>query len=102
MLPSIPRDDLEDLIEECISLTAPSCNDGWSVYDQRTGKGKEKESKKVVWGLSKLDGIIDEWDWIGIVELSGPRRVGKSVSSRPDDQLRVATRVTCCFEDPSS
>jgi DNA repair protein RAD51 len=34
----------------------------------------------VGWGLSGLDGIIEEWDGVGIVEISGPRRVGKSVS----------------------
>ena len=44
------------------------------------GKGKGKGKEKVGWGLEGLDGIIAEWDGVGIVELSGPRRVGKSVS----------------------
>jgi len=79
LLPTIPKDDLEDLREECINLTAPATSDGFTAYGVGKGKGKGKE--KVGWGLEGLDGIIAEWDGVGIVELSGSRRVGKSVSS---------------------
>lgn len=53
------------------------------MYEAGKGKGKGKE--KVGWGLEGLDGIIAEWDGVGIVELSGPRRVGKSVSPSPQN-----------------
>lgn len=78
LLPTIPKDELEDLIEACVNLTAPSTSDGFTAYEVGKGKGKGKE--KVGWELEGLDGIIGEWDGVGIVELSGPRRVGKSVS----------------------
>ena len=87
LLPAIPRDDLQDLVEDCIHLTAPSGSDGFTVYEAEKVKGKGKEREKVGWGLEGLDGIIDEWDGVGIVELSGPRRVGKSVS--PSSQSRA-------------
>jgi DNA repair protein RAD51 len=79
LLPSVPKGDLEDLIEACVNLTAPSSSDGFTAY--QVGKGKGKGREKVGWGLEGLDGIIGEWDGVGIVELSGPRRVGKSVSN---------------------
>jgi DNA repair protein RAD51 len=79
VLPSIPKDDLEHLIEACVNLTAPSTSDGFTAYEVGKGKGKGKGREKVGWGLEGLDGIIAEWDGAGIVELSGPRRVGKSV-----------------------
>jgi hypothetical protein len=66
------------LIEGCVNLTAPPCSDGHTAYEAGKGKGKGRE--KVGWGLEGLDSIIGEWDGVGIVELSGPRRVGKSVS----------------------
>jgi DNA repair protein RAD51 len=77
LLPSVPKDDLEDLIEACENLTAPSSSDGFTAYE--VGKGKGKGREKVGWELEGLDSIIGEWDGVGIVELSGPRRVGKSV-----------------------
>jgi DNA repair protein RAD51 len=78
LLPTTPKDDLEDLIEACVDLTAPSSSDGYTAYEVGKGKGKGKE--RVGWELEGLDGIIAEWNGVGIVELSGPRRVGKSVS----------------------
>jgi DNA repair protein RAD51 len=77
LLPTIPKDDLEDLIGGCVNLTAPPCSDGHTACEAGKGKGKGRE--KVGWGLEGLDSIIGEWDGVGIVELSGPRRVGKSV-----------------------
>ena len=89
---------MEDLVEECVHLTAPSGSDGHTVYEARKLKGKGKERERVGWGLEGLDGIIDEWDGVGIVELSGPRRVGKSVSpsSHYRVELRIVISITCC------
>jgi DNA repair protein RAD51 len=84
------------LIEECVNLTAPSSSDGYSAYEAGKGKGKGKGKEKVGWELEGLDGIIAEWDGIGIVELSGPRRVGKSVCPIFGVWLKIVVGITCC------
>jgi hypothetical protein len=57
--------------------------DGNEAYEEEIGKSPVPRFKG--WGLPRLDHVLNEWDGIGIVELSGPRRVGKSVStSMPD------------------
>jgi DNA repair protein RAD51 len=94
LLPAIPKGDLEDLIEACVDLTEPSSSDGFTAYEVGKGKGKGKE--KVGWGLEGLDGIISEWDGVGIVELSGPRRVGKSVCPIFGVWLKIVVGITCC------
>jgi DNA repair protein RAD51 len=83
LLPAIPKGDLEDLIEACVDLTEPSSSDGFTAYEVGKGKGKGKE--KVGWGLEGLDGIISEWDGVGIVEcpIFGV-------------WLKIVVGITCC------
>jgi DNA repair protein RAD51 len=72
------EDDLDDLIEECIRLTGPRVVNGNEAYEE--GKGKSPIGRFEGWGLPRLDHVLNEWDGVGIVEIAGPRRVGKSVS----------------------
>lgn len=56
--------------------------DGNEAYEEGKGKGKGKSPLGSFkgWELSRLDSMLGQWDGVGIVEISGARRVGKSVS----------------------
>jgi len=56
--------------------------DGNEAYEEGKGKGKGKSPLGSFkgWELPRLDSMLGQWDGVGIVEISGPRRVGKSVS----------------------
>jgi hypothetical protein len=50
--------------------------DGNTVFEKEKGKQRQWAG----FGLSELDSLVAEWDGSGIIEICGPRRVGKSVS----------------------
>jgi DNA repair protein RAD51 len=76
LIPSIPEYEFEDLVEQCIHLTAPPEEDGYTVFEKEKGKQRQWAG----FGLTGLDDLVGDWDGTGVIELSGPRRVGKSVS----------------------
>jgi len=68
--------------------------DGNEAYEEGKGKGKSPLGPYKGWELPRLDSMLGQWDGVGVVEISGPRRVGKSVSipdwtprEMPDEQL---------------
>jgi hypothetical protein len=73
----LSEDQIDDFVDTCITLTAPISVDGNTALEEE--KGKRKAIETGIWGLPHLDSLIAEWDEIGICEISGPRRVGKSV-----------------------
>ena len=87
LLPSISAHILEHLIEVCIRLTAGHESDG-------AREGEEEKGKRAGWGGLGADGLtalVGGWDGVGILELCGQRRVGKSVrplSSREPNRAK--------------
>lgn len=80
LLPSIPDHAIDDLIRRCIQLTSGGETDGVREMEEEKGK------RRVGWGGFGADGLtalVGDWDGVGIVELAGQRRVGKSVSPLP-------------------
>lgn len=77
-VPGIDKWQIDDLVECCIRLTAPSSSTAEEVLEV-------EEGRKVCyagWGVRGLDSLMGDWNGHGILEISGPQRTGKSVSHR--------------------
>lgn len=75
LLPTIPEAALDDLVVHCLSLTAPRGFSGDELLKS------EKNGTWTGFGMDRLDSVFgDSWDGIGVVEIGGMRRIGKSVS----------------------
>jgi hypothetical protein len=70
---------LEELHGICLALTAPPEVLGDKAY--RAGARTAGKRSWCGWGVGAMDELITGWDGTGVVELVGPSRVGKSVST---------------------
>lgn len=75
IVPSIPDQHLDLIIKHCIRLTAGPTATGNDALEEEKGKSAGWDG----YGVDGLDGLFGEWDGIGVVEVCGARRVGKSV-----------------------
>lgn len=67
---------LEAFIWYCIRLTA-----------EKSRLASDVDNCKIIgpwlgFGVKGLDELLGDWDGVGILEIAGPRKVGKSVSER--------------------
>ncbi|CAD6586258.1 MAG: hypothetical protein TREMPRED_004378, partial [Tremellales sp. Tagirdzhanova-0007] len=74
ILPTVSEADFDDLVAHCLSVTAPR---GFAGHEGL------KDGQRAEWSGFGVDGVDqlfgDPWDGVGIVEISGMRRVGKSL-----------------------
>lgn len=76
--PHIGEYDIQELTERCLRLTAPTSKTGWEEIQEYE---QEREGRRWTgWGTEGLDGLIGDWDGVGVVEICGTQRTGKSVS----------------------
>lgn len=79
LAPSIPEHELADLVQRSLDLSSGIARSGAKVLE-------EEKAKPVGWqgfGALGVTGLVEPWDGVGVVELCGLRRVGKSVSPIP-------------------
>lgn len=72
----IPSHDLDHLIAHCLQISAAPSYTADTIYAL-----EEPEATREIWlgwGVRGLDEML-EWDGVGAVEISGSKRVGKSV-----------------------
>ncbi|WVR05718.1 hypothetical protein IAU60_002742 [Kwoniella sp. DSM 27419] len=70
-IPLLQPVQLEALVSHCLQLTAAP--EGSRDEYEREGWNWAG------WGLKSLDDLMEDWDGRGVVELAGPRKVGKSL-----------------------
>ncbi|WWC58414.1 uncharacterized protein I303_100954 [Kwoniella dejecticola CBS 10117] len=77
---------LEYLVSECIRLTTSSAISGDIIpMDELEWSG---------FGVQSLDDLFEGWDGVGLIELAGPEKVGKSLLA-----LHAAIRVLIADEE---
>ncbi|ORX34218.1 hypothetical protein BD324DRAFT_637144 [Kockovaella imperatae] len=101
LFPAIPRHLLDLLRAHCLDATAPSFRDGTESPMAVSSNGVDRVWRG--WGPEELDKLLMDWDGIGILEIAGPRRAGKSLLA-----LHAALKVlvkdsqaTCVWIDTS-
>jgi hypothetical protein len=86
---AIPDHLLNELIDQCLFHTAPP------ILSASDFSSNKEATKSGIWGLGALDGIFDGWDGVGIMELAGSKRSGKSVCLLiPLSQLPLKASLT--------
>lgn len=77
-LSEVTEDDLEELVSFCLAISVDTERGDLIWETERTRRSSRRMSKKARFGVVGLDGLMGDFD-SGIVEISGPKRVGKSV-----------------------
>ncbi|WVQ62381.1 uncharacterized protein L199_000521 [Kwoniella botswanensis] len=86
LAPILSNIQLEYLISTCVRLTAPDCISG-DTYEEIEGSWKG-------FGIVSLDELFERWDGVGVIELAGPRKVGKSLLA-----LHASLRILASDEE---
>lgn len=73
----LPPHELDQIIAHCLQLTGPGTSKGSEEYSIR--KDKTDDPAWLGWGVRGLDELLG-WDGVGVMEIAGSKRVGKSVS----------------------
>ncbi|WVF70748.1 hypothetical protein IAT40_005542 [Kwoniella sp. CBS 6097] len=84
------------LITHALGLTAPRQSSG-NNYELEEGdeEGDDRGgSAWAGWGIGGLDELVAGWDGRGVIEIAGPKKVGKSLLA-----LHAALRCLCVNED---
>ncbi|RXK36187.1 hypothetical protein M231_06531 [Tremella mesenterica] len=71
-IPSIRKDDLDALIAYALRRTAPISVTADTLLPK----------EEITWtgfGIYNVDQLLDAWDGVGILEIAGPKKVGKSL-----------------------
>ena len=76
LLTTIPKAVLDELVMWVVRLTAPNALSGDEALDQLGTP--DEDARWGGWGVNGLDSLFG-WDGVGVMEISGARRVGKSV-----------------------
>ena len=78
LVPNVQPHFLEAISAHCLSLTAPPSvtGDRQSALD-RNNKGKGR--RWAGWDTDILNELLEGWDGVGVLEIAGPRRAGKTV-----------------------
>nr|ODO02316.1 hypothetical protein L204_01049 [Cryptococcus depauperatus CBS 7855] len=71
-LSSLTASQVEALVYLCIESSATKCAIADELPQQLQGPWQG-------WGIRGLDELLDAWNGVGIVEVAGPRKVGKSL-----------------------
>nr|ODN93291.1 hypothetical protein L203_00562 [Cryptococcus depauperatus CBS 7841] len=71
-LSSLTASQVEALVYLCIESSATRCAIADELPQQLQGPWQG-------WGIRGLDELLDAWNGVGIVEIAGPRKVGKSL-----------------------
>jgi len=72
----VPPHDLDHLITHCLQISAAPSYTADTIYALE--KPKATRETWLGWGVRGLDELL-EWDGVGVVEIAGSKRVGKSV-----------------------
>ncbi|OCF38562.1 hypothetical protein I317_07672 [Kwoniella heveanensis CBS 569] len=90
-IPLLQSVQLDALITSSLELTAPKAlRDGQDERDEDDGS---EESAWAGWGISGLDDVVAGWNGIGVMEIAGPKKVGKSLLA-----LHATLRCLCMDE----
>ncbi|OCF33329.1 hypothetical protein I316_05070 [Kwoniella heveanensis BCC8398] len=90
-IPLLQSVQLDALITSSLELTAPKAlRDGQDERDEDDGS---EESAWAGWGISGLDDVVAGWNGIGVMEIAGPKKVGKWIDTEgsfvPERAMRV-------------
>ncbi|KAK1927712.1 hypothetical protein DB88DRAFT_479000 [Papiliotrema laurentii] len=98
LLTTIPKAVLDELVMWVVRLTAPNALSGDEALDQLGTP--DEDARWEGWGVNGLDSLFG-WDGVGVMEISGARRVGKSLLAlQAAMRIMVAhPQVTCQWVD---
>ncbi|KAK4685825.1 hypothetical protein P7C73_g4316, partial [Tremellales sp. Uapishka_1] len=72
----VPRHQIDLLISQCLAFTAPKADTGDVALLQEESRG---ESRWWGFGIGNLDSLMGDWNGVGVLEISGLKRVGKTL-----------------------
>ena len=83
LVPAIPPHLLELLTAHCLSLTGPPSVSAFNIPSKVAGPSHRASGQQgdswMGWGIEGLDGLLQGWNGVGVLEIAGPKRAGKSV-----------------------